>query len=138
MNLVETINFKSLGDLRGDLVSLESHKDIPFEIKRIYYIFGTKLGVSRGFHAHKNLKQMVVCLAGSCKFILDDGEKKEEVTLNSPLKGVLINEILWREMHDFSEDCILMVIANGYYDEDDYIRNYNDFLNEIRLKNEIK
>ncbi|HCR4032409.1 TPA: FdtA/QdtA family cupin domain-containing protein, partial [Morganella morganii] len=84
MSLINLIEFKTLGDDRGSLISLEQNKNIPFEIKRIYYIFGTKENVSRGFHAHRNLQQVAVCLSGSCRFVLDNGEKREEIILNSP------------------------------------------------------
>lgn len=128
MSLINLIEFKTLGDDRGSLISLEQNKNIPFEIKRIYYIFGTKENVSRGFHAHKNLEQVAICLSGSCRFILDNGKNKEEITLNSPAKGLYINNYIWREMHDFSSDCVLVVLASEHYMESDYIRNYDDFL----------
>ncbi|ATG15706.1 WxcM-like domain-containing protein [Providencia alcalifaciens] len=128
MKLINTIEFKKLGDDRGSLISLEQHKNIPFEVKRIYYIFGTKEGVSRGFHAHKELRQLAVCVRGSCRFIMDDGKNKEELVLDCPHKGLLIEPMQWHEMHDFSEDCIIIVLASDYYDETDYIRDYNLFL----------
>lgn len=128
MSLIQLIDFPSLGDDRGSLVALETMKIVPFEIKRVYYIFGTKEGVSRGFHAHKNLKQVAVCVTGSCRMVLDDGVNREEVILDSPVKGLLIDWLLWREMHDFSIDCVLLVLANEHYDETDYIRDYNEFL----------
>ncbi|WP_163907559.1 sugar 3,4-ketoisomerase, partial [Proteus mirabilis] len=111
--------FNKLGDERGSLTSLEQNKNIPFEIKRIYYIFGTKKGVSRGFHAHKELQQLAICVRGSCRFIMDDGKNREEIILNDPNLGLLINPMQWHEMHDFSEDCIVIVLANDYYDEND-------------------
>tara|TARA_A100001035_G_C27459523_1_gene353906 strand:+ start:53 stop:454 length:402 start_codon:yes stop_codon:yes gene_type:complete len=128
MNLIKIINFPPLGDDRGSLVALESFKTIPFEIKRVYYIFGTKADVSRGFHAHRSIKQVMVCVRGSCNIILDNGLKREEVLLNSPTKGLLIEDLIWREMHNFSPDCVLIVLASEYYNEDDYIRNYEEFL----------
>ena len=117
-----------LGDGRGSLLSLESNKNIPFDIKRVYYIFNTVKGVSRGFHAHKALKQVAIAVSGSCRFVLDDGVGKAEVILDMPTKGLLIESFMWREMHDFSDDCVLMVLADQLYDESDYIRNYEDFL----------
>ncbi len=132
MKLVNTIEFQKLGDERGSLVSLEQNKNIPFEVKRIYYIFGTKEGVSRGFHAHKNLEQVAICVKGSCRFLLDDGKNKEEVVLNDPSIGLYISNVTWREMHDFSEDCVLIVLASELYDESDYIRDYNVFLEECK------
>jgi dTDP-4-dehydrorhamnose 3,5-epimerase-like enzyme len=94
----------------------------------VYYIFGTKKSVSRGFHAHLNLKQVAVCVTGSCRFILDNGKQKEEIILDSATKGLLIEDLTWREMYDFSPDCVLMVLASEYYDESDYIRDYQEFL----------
>lgn len=130
-NLVKRINFSILGDDRGSLIALEANKIVPFDIKRVYYIFDTKPGVSRGFHAHKQLKQVVICLAGFCRMLLDDGHNKKEILLDSPKSGLLIEGLIWREMHDFSPDCVLLVLASEYYDEADYIRNYDDFLNEL-------
>lgn len=129
-SIIKIIDFKIMGDDRGSLVPLEAEKNIPFAIKRVYYIFGTKKGVSRGFHAHKNLKQIAVCLSGSCRFVLDNGRQREEIVLNSPDRGLLIEEMIWREMHDFSEDCVIMVLANKYYEEEDYTRDYQQFLRE--------
>lgn len=136
MSLVKTISFKSLGDERGSLVALEGSQSLPFDIKRVYYIFGTKEGVSRGFHAHKNLKQVAVCVTGSCRFLLDNGYNKEEVVLNSPTTGLLIEDTVWREMYDFTSDCVLMVLADQYYDESDYIRDYQTFLREVKNETE--
>lgn len=128
MILINWIDFPPLGDERGSLVALEAEKTVPFAIKRVYYIFGTQQNVARGFHAHKNLQQVAICVTGSCRMVLDDGRTREEVWLDSPIKGLLINDLIWREMHDFSEDCVLLVLASEYYDEDDYIRDYDDFL----------
>ena len=131
MSLIKSISFKPLGDERGSLVALEGNKSVPFDIKRVYYIFGTKEGVSRGFHAHQNLKQVAVCVTGSCRFVLDNGKQREEVVLDKSTTGLLIEDLTWREMHDFSPDCVLMVLASEYYDESDYIRDYEEFLKII-------
>ncbi|MDX1538554.1 FdtA/QdtA family cupin domain-containing protein [Arsukibacterium sp.] len=128
MSLVELIDLPSLGDERGSLVAIESLINIPFEVKRVYYIFGTNKGTSRGFHAHKNLQQLAVCVAGKCRFLLDDGKTKESVWLDSPKKGLIIGNNVWREMHDFSDDCVLLVLASAIYDERDYIRDFKEFL----------
>ena len=127
-NLVKLIDFPLLGDSRGSLVAVEAKKTVPFDIMRVYFIFGTKQGVARGFHAHKALKQVAVCVTGSCRMLLDNGLEKEEVLLDSPTKGLVIDDFIWREMHDFTPDCELLVLASEYYDEDDYIRDYDDFL----------
>ena len=131
MSLIEIIDFEYLGDDRGSLVALEGNRSVPFDIKRVYYIYSTKEGVSRGFHAHHNLKQVAVCLAGSCRFILDDGKEKEEVILDNAVKGLLVDNFIWHEMYDLSSDCVLMVLASDYYDESDYIRDYQTFLKTI-------
>jgi len=128
MGLVKIINFNSIGDERGQLVSFEENKNIPFDVKRVYCIYATKKNVVRGLHAHKVLKQVAIALTGSCKFVLDDGYNREEQILNSPTQGLLIDSCLWREMHNFSDDCVLMVLASDYYDENDYVRDYQEFL----------
>ena len=126
---IQFYTFDLKGDERGSLIALEENKNIPFEIKRIYYIFDTKKGVVRGKHAHKDLQQIVIAVNGSCKFLLDDGKERiRDIMLNSPQKGLYIGNMIWREMYDFSEDCVLLVIANKYYDEKDYIRDYEEFL----------
>lgn len=133
MSLIKYVNFSQLGDDRGGLISLESGINIPFDIKRVYYIYGTKIGVSRGYHAHKALKQIAVCVSGQCRFILDDGHSREETVLDSPDKGILIEDMIWREMQEFSEDCVLLVLASEHYDEEDYIRDYQVFIEQVRL-----
>ncbi|HFQ5047276.1 FdtA/QdtA family cupin domain-containing protein [Vibrio vulnificus] len=131
MKNIQMISLQVLGDKRGSLIALEQNKNIPFDIKRIYYIFDTKTNVSRGFHAHYNLEQVAICIKGSVTFILDDGKKRKSVLLNSPSVGLHIRGLIWREMHDFSDDCVLMVVASEHYDEADYIRDYQYFLDCI-------
>jgi len=131
MSLINRVDFQVLGDVRGSLVSFEAGKDVPFDVKRVYYIFGTKEGVARGFHAHKTLKQVAVCVSGSCRFVLDDGRQKEDVVLDSPFQGLLIEGMIWREMYDFSEGCVLLVLASEHYDENDYFRDYKEFINAV-------
>ncbi|PSU88794.1 dTDP-6-deoxy-3,4-keto-hexulose isomerase [Photobacterium kishitanii] len=128
MSLINLIEFSRLGDDRGGLISLEQNTNIPFDIKRVYYIFDTKEGVARGFHAHKDLQQVAISVKGSCRFILDSGVQRESVILDKPNIGLFIDSMMWREMHDFSEDCVLMVLASHHYDEVDYIRDYDEFL----------
>ncbi len=131
MKLIRFIDLPSLGDERGYLVAIEANKHIPFEVKRVYYILGTQSGVSRGFHAHKNLQQLAVCVAGKCRMLLDDGVNKESVWLDSPTKGLMIGNNVWREMHEFSDDCVLLVLASEHYDESDYIRDYSEFCSAV-------
>lgn len=130
MSLVKLIELPNFDDDRGGLVAIESNQSIPFAVKRLYYIFNT-VDKPRGFHAHIDLKQVAICLKGSCRFILDDGHQKEEIVLNSAAQGLLIEGLTWREMHDFSEDCVLLVLASEHYDENDYIRDYKDFLKKV-------
>jgi len=120
-------NLQVRGDDRGSLTVVEGNIDIPFEIKRVYYIFQTKMDVRRGFHAHKKLEQIAICVAGSCKFHLDNGRETSEVLLDSPSRGLYVGKMIWREMYDFTPDCVLMVFASEHYSEADYIRNYDDF-----------
>ncbi|WP_368168895.1 MULTISPECIES: sugar 3,4-ketoisomerase [unclassified Aeromonas] len=126
--LINLINFNALGDDRGHLVAIEENRHVPFEIKRVYYLFDTKLDVARGFHAHKAVKQVAICLTGSCRFVMDDGSNKQSVVLDSPAQGLLIDIMQWHEMYDFSHDCVLLVLASDIYDESDYIRNYDEFI----------
>lgn len=129
---IEKYTFQQHGDDRGQLVALEENKEIPFETKRVYYIYDTKEGVRRGFHAHKSLEQILVCVHGSCKILLDNGKEKEEVILDKPYEGIYIANNMWREMFDFSSDAVLLVLASEVYDERDYIRNYDKFLEYIK------
>ena len=126
--------FQQHGDDRGMLVALEEYKDIPFEIKRVYYMYDTKKNVHRGFHAHKSLEQILICIHGSCKVLLDNGTEKKIVSLEKPYEGLYIANNMWREMYDFSEDAVLMVLASEYYKEEDYIRDYNEFLRMVGVE----
>jgi dTDP-4-dehydrorhamnose 3,5-epimerase-like enzyme len=127
VTIAKLYDFPELGDARGSLVVMDKSCGVPFDIKRAYYIFGTLAGVSRGFHAHKKLHQIAVCITGSCRMVLDDGVSREDVQLNSPFKGINLPPRLWHEMHDFSTDCVLLVLASDYYDEGDYVRDYSEF-----------
>lgn len=126
MNL-HMIQLQKHGDERGALVALEESKNVPFSIKRVYYLFETKEGVQRGFHAHKKLKQLVIAVRGSCRFLLDNGSEKISILLDNPAQGLLVESMIWREMYEFSADCVLMVLADSFYDEADYIRDYSVF-----------
>ena len=128
--------FQQHGDNRGMLVALEEYKDIPFEIKRVYYMYDTKSDIHRGFHAHKNLKQILICIHGSCKILLDNGKEKKIVSLEKPYEGLYVPNDMWREMYDFSEDAVLLVLASEPYREEDYIRDYDEFLKQINKKGE--
>ena len=126
------LTFLIKGDERGGLIALEENKNIPFKIKRVYYIFDTKEEVIRGLHAHKNLEQVLVCVNGSCEILLDDGKEKSIIKLENRNEGLFIEKMVWHEMFNFSADCVLIVLASDYYDEKDYIRDYNDFKNYLK------
>lgn len=126
------IDLQKHSDNRGDLVAVERCSEIPFEIKRIYYLFNTADHVRRGYHAHKNLEQILICVHGSVTIRLDDSYTSEEVILNNPAQGLYLKSSMWREMYNFSEDAVLLVMASELYDEDDYIRDYQQFCEMIR------
>ena len=128
---IKFIQFQSHGDDRGSLVVLEDNKNIPFKIERIYYIFNTKSEVRRGYHAHKHLKQLAVVIKGSCRIMLDNGKEKIEVLLDNPEQGLFIESLVWREMYNFSDDCVLLVLTDSKFNEKDYIRDYDEFINII-------
>lgn len=126
----EIISFPVHGDERGALIALEGERDIPFEVRRVYYIYGTRSDMPRGFHAHKHLKQLLVAVSGSVTVTCEYGRQKEKYLLDSPSRGLLLEGLVWREMHDFSPDCVLVVFASEHYREEDYIRDYQVFKQE--------
>ncbi len=130
--------FQQHGDSRGQLVALEEGKEIPFNVKRVYYMYDTGNGVRRGYHAHKSLEQILICVHGSCKIMLDNGIEKQDVVLDTPFEGLYIANDIWREMYDFSDGAVLLVLASSLYDEADYIRNYDDFLNIVQNRREAE
>lgn len=119
-------------DDRGTLIAIEAGIDVPFAIRRVYYLYGTAEDAERGFHAHRNLKQLAIAANGSCTFLLDDGRDEEEVRLDRPDIGLFIDSMVWREMRNFSNDCVLIVLASEPYDEADYIRDREIFVSEIK------
>ncbi len=131
-NKIERVDFQQHGDDRGMLVALEENKEIPFAIKRVYYMYDTGLNVRRGYHAHKKLEQILICVCGKCTIHVDDGLSTQEIILDKPYEGLYISNDVWREMYDFSEDAVLMVLASELYDESDYIRDYQQFMNYLR------
>lgn len=132
MSLINVLELPLIGDGRGALVPVEAEKSIPFQIKRVYYIFGTQPGVSRGYHSHINLQQLAICVSGKCRMLFDDGSNRESVWLDKPNQALLIGKNIWHEMHDFSEDCVLLVLASEHYDESDYIRDYELFRRQAK------
>lgn len=126
-DLVKWYDFSEKGDERGLLSIVEANKDIPFNIERVYYIYATKKGVARGFHAHRELNQVLVAVSGSCVVKLEDADSQNFVTLDVRNKGLLLPPWVWHEMQDFTEDCVLLCLADAHYDEADYIRDYHEF-----------
>lgn len=112
----------------GFLSFAEGNKNIPFDIKRIYYIYDVENNVIRGKHAHRKTRQMLFCVRGSVNVVLDNGIIKEEILLNEPNKGILLDRMMWHTMQEFSQDAILLILASDYYEEKDYIRDYQEFL----------
>ena len=128
------INFKKIGNSNvGFLTALEENREIPFNIKRIYYVYTVPKEIKRGFHAHKRLEQILICMSGSVKIKVDNGNEKKIFELSDPSKGLYIGPGVWREMYDFNQSSVLLVLASEYYNESDYIRDYEEFL-EYRKK----
>jgi dTDP-4-dehydrorhamnose 3,5-epimerase-like enzyme len=120
---------------KGNITVVENNLDVPFKVKRIYYLYDVPGGETRGGHAHKELRQLIIAASGSFSVILDDGKEKRTITLNRPYQGLLIVPGIWRELEDFSSGSVCLVLASHNYSEEDYIRGYEDF---IQLKNNLK
>ncbi len=129
--LYRKLKFADLGDERGKLVVAEGGIDIPFDIKRVFYIYGSDSEVVRGQHANRESEFVLINVAGSSKVMITDGDDKEIVELNRPMDGVYIPKMIWKEMYDFSEDSVLLVLASTHYDGSEYIRDYNEYKAEI-------
>ena len=133
MKNFQLINFKKIGDSNiGFLTALEENREIPFNIKRIYYVYTVPKEIKRGFHAHKRLEQILICMSGSVKIKVDNGNEKRIFELSNPSKGLYIGPGVWREMCDFNQSSVLLVLASEYYDESDYIRDYETFKKMLR------
>lgn len=122
------IEFDKHHSSKGNLSVIENQKDIPFDIKRIYYLYDVPGGEKRGAHAHKELYQLIIAANGSFRVTLDDGKEKKEFYLNRPYQGLLVKPGIWRDLDEFSSGSVCLVLASEGYDEGDYIRNYKDFL----------
>lgn len=132
MNKVQMLEFKQYGDERGHLVIVEGEKDIPFEIKRAFYIYGSDAKVVRGQHANRESEFVLINVAGTSKVKVKDGEGNEAIyCLNRPHTGIYLPTMVWKDMYDFSKNSVLLVLASTHYDPNEYIRNYTDFVKEI-------
>lgn len=122
------IPFKVRQDPRGALVALEEAREIPFPIRRVYFVYAVPGQVRRGGHAHRTNRQVAVAVAGRCWFLLDNGRSRAEVALDSSDRGLLIDRMVWHEMYGFSPDCVLLMLASEPFDPEDYVRSYEEFL----------
>lgn len=130
--LYRKLQFADLGDARGKLVVAEGEIDIPFSIQRVFYIYGSDDSVVRGQHANRDSEFVLINVAGSSKVMITDGINKEVVELNRPMEGVYIPRMIWKEMYDFSQDSVLLVLASTHYNGGEYIRDYDEYLSEIK------
>ena len=122
------ISLQRILDVRGSLTFIEGKKHLPFEIARVYYLYDVPSGESRGAHAHRKLEQLFIAASGSFDIVLDDGHKKETITLRQPYNGLYVPELVWRDLNNFSSGSVCLVLASRPYEETDYIRDYTKFL----------
>lgn len=128
------LDLPKISDPRGNLTFIESPKHIPFDIKRVYYLYDVPGGAERGGHAHKELQQLIIAMSGSFDIVLDDGVNKERIHLNRPYFGLYVNTMVWRELDNFSSGSVCMVLASIPYDESDYYRDYEEFTQALKDK----
>ncbi len=131
------IELPEMGDERGNLVIIEGNQDIPFEIKRVFYMYGTDSTMVRGSHANRKSEFVLINVAGSTKIKIDDGFSTAVVELNKPRMGIYIPAMLWKDMYDFSDDSVLLVLSNEHYDDSEYIRDYDEYKKIISEKNDF-
>lgn len=125
------LNFRDLGDERGKLVVIEGGMTVPFEIQRVFYIYGSDKTVVRGQHANRESEFVLINVAGNSKVRITDGKEEFVVELNKPMMGVYIPKMIWKDMYDFSEDSVLLVLTNTHYNGQEYIRDYNQYIEEM-------
>ena len=133
MSLGKIIELPRITDPRGNLTVAEANKNIPFDIKRVYWLYDVPGGECRGGHAHKQIKEILIAVSGSFHVTLDNGKEKQTFLLNHPYQGLLIDTKTWRTLNDFSSGAVCVVLASDFYDENDYIYDYNDFLQYINV-----
>jgi hypothetical protein len=132
INDCKLLELNKIYNPQGNLTVITNNLDIPFEVKRIYYLYDVPSGEERGGHAHHNLQQLVIAVSGSFDVIIDDGMYKKTINLNRPFIGLYINNYIWRELKNFSSGSVCLVLASDFYKEEDYIRDYEEFLKEVR------
>ena len=128
---VRFVELPTFTDPRGNLTFIEGEQHVPFPIRRVYYLYDVPAETKRGGHAHRDLEQVVFALSGSFRMKIDNGHSKSEYWLNSPTKGLYINRMIWREMDNFSQGAVCMVLASQYYTESDYFREYTAFIDAV-------
>ena len=133
MSLGKIIELPRITDPRGNLTVAEANKNIPFDIKRVYWLYDVPGGECRGGHAHKQIKEILIAVSGSFHVTLDNGKEKQTFLLNHPYQGLLSDTKTWRTLDDFSSGAVCVVLASDFYDENDYIYDYNDFLQYINV-----
>lgn len=134
IDLCKIIDLPKISDPRGNLTFIEANRHIPFGLERVYYLYDVPGGAERGGHAHKDLSQLIIAMSGSFDVVLDDGVNKKRVHLNRSYYGLYICPMIWRELDNFSSGSVCMVLASNKYDESDYYRDYNQYLDAIRRK----
>lgn len=132
LNDCRIVELPKITDPRGNLTFVESERNIPFEIKRVYYLYDVPGGAVRAGHGHRNLHQLVIAIAGSFDVLLDDGQEKKQIHLDRSYRGLYIAPMTWREINNFSSGSVCVVLASDFYDESDYFREYEDFLDAVR------
>lgn len=131
-NAVEFLELERLTDPRGNLTFIEGGRHIPFDVKRVYYLYDVPAGEARGGHAHYQLQQLIIAVAGSFDVVLDNGYERKTIACNRPFQGIFMKSLVWRELENFSSDAVCLVLASMRYEESDYIRNYDDFISVAR------
>ena len=134
--ICKTIHFTEMGDERGNLVVIEGNQDIPFEIKRVFYMYGSDPDIVRGQHANRRSSFVLINVSGTSKVRITDGREELIVILDKPRMGIYIPPMYWKDMYDFSKDSVLLVLSDEHYDGNEYIRDYSDYLKEVGIHNE--
>lgn len=129
---LQLIELPRITDPRGNLTFVESARHVPFEIRRVYYLYDVPGGERRGGHAHRELQQLLIAVTGSFDVVLDDGQARTRVTLNRSYLGLLVPQMVWRELENFSSGSVCLVLASQHYDEADYFRCYDDFMKAVQ------
>ncbi|WP_390346846.1 FdtA/QdtA family cupin domain-containing protein [Variovorax boronicumulans] len=131
-NAVEILDLERLTDPRGNLTFVEGGRHIPFDVQRVYYLYDVPAGEARGGHAHHQLQQLIIAVAGSFDVVLDNGYERRTVACNRPFQGIFMKSLVWRELNNFSSGAVCLVLASMRYEESDYIRNYEEFISVAR------